>query len=346
MSQLLSQKEVELLLNEASDVALPSRMDQVSLYDSNEVVSYDLAHQNRVVRGRMPALEMVHSRFARILRQTLSSHLRRPFNIWNRATELVNFKDFIQSISYPASLNLFRLSPLRGPALFVLEQKLVYTFIDLMFGGTGEYEVQQVKKDFTNIEMRMISKVVHSALNDLQKAWQPFIPLKVRFDQSETNPQLISNMLDDTEIVVITTFDVELNKSPMTLSICLPYNMLDPIRSRLNAGYRSESLETNQVTVAHLTENVRKTLVDIRVYLGSAKIPLKRFLNINIGDHIILEQDSDKPLDILVENVPKFRGFQGAYKGQRAIKIAELLYEPRSYDNLFSADLDEESTED
>ncbi|MBF0352513.1 MAG: flagellar motor switch protein FliM [SAR324 cluster bacterium] len=342
MVQLLTQKEVDLLLRgipewdveepefEASPIArkLPPQESP------DGIVKYDLASHNRIIRGRMPALEMVYSRFARIFRQTLSNHLRRPIHMELRATELVNFKDFLNSVSYPSSLNLFHFSPLKGTGMMVLEQKLVYTFIDMLFGGSGELHIQSVKRDFSTIELRMISKVIHSGLEDLQSAWKPFIPLRVKFSRAETNPQF-TNIVPDSEVVVVTTFDVEVHQTPMTLSICVPYSMLDPIRSKLNTTFQKENSETDQLSLTRLSENVLNTKADLRVFLGHAKIKLRHFLNLDVGDHLVLNQGVDQPLKVLANNIPKFEGFQGAFNGHLAIRISKMLFEPRTSALLF-----------
>lgn len=329
LDKILSQDEINLLLKEMTEIESPIEEDAgESEYDSDEVVPYDLTHPDRVVRGRMPTLELIHEHFARMFRLTLTNHMRRPIGVSGRSTELVNFKDFINSIAYPTALSLFRLAPLRGNALMVMERRLAYSFVDLLFGGPGISENMPQPQDFTNIETRMIKKVVNSALEDLQRAWQPVVPLKIRFVRMESHPQFI-HITSPTEIVVVTTFDIEIHRAPMTLSICMPYTMLDSIRTKLNAGYQSEHLEVNNSIVNQLTGSVKRAEANLKVYLGHSKIRLRDFLNLKEGDHITLDQNSDEPLDIFIQNVPKFKGIQGAYKGRRAMKITELLYEPK-----------------
>ncbi len=326
MDKILSQEEINLLLKEMTE---PDASDDEPEYDSNEVVPYDLTHPDRIIRGRMPTLELIHEHFARFFRQTLTNYMRRPVGVSGRSTELVNFQDFIKSVAYPTALSIFRLSPLRGNALMVMERPLAYAFIDLLFGGSGLVEKLPPPQDFTSIEYRMIQKIVNSALEDLEKAWLPVIPLKIRFSRLESHPQFV-HISQPTEIVVVTTFDIEIYRAPMTLSICLPYSMLDSIRSKLNAGYQSERLEVNNAIVQRLAGSVLQTDVNLKIYLGHAKISLRKFLNLEEGDHILLDQSSDDPLEMLVQNVAKFKGIQGAYKGHRALKITDLLYEPRS----------------
>jgi flagellar motor switch protein FliM len=260
-------------------------------------------------------LDNVHDRFARSLQQTLSNHLRRSFRIVRRTTELVNYKDYIEGISYPTSLSLFHLPPLRGTALLGMEQRLIHCFIDLMFGGDGRLQVRDVEREFTRIESQVV-------------------PLKMRFDRMETNARL-AQAASDEEIVVYTTFDVELHRLPMTMTICLPYNMLDPIRNRLDGGAVNADTEPSPVNRARLEAHLRGSKVEVRVPLGNAQVSLRRFLKLRVGDHVQLEQSKDDALEGYVQNVLKFRGFQGAYRGRRAIRIQEFVEPKPGYQDLF-----------
>lgn len=327
MEQILSQREIDLLLRDLKDWDDPFDENE-SKQETNpldEVVPYDLSHPARVVRGRIPAVELVNERFSRIFRHTLSAHLRRPIGVWGRSIELVSFKDFLKSIGYPTSLNLFHMAPLRGLAILALEPRLVYTLVDLIFGGNGKLDSQIPDRDFTAIEVKMIGKVIHSALEDYEKAWSPVAPIRMRLVRTESNPQFAS-VVPESEIVVMGTFDVEIHQSPMTLTLCIPYSMLEPVRSKLNAGIYSENQETNQATVSYLSKNIENSAVDINVFLGKTQITLRKFLNLKIGDYLTLDQDSANPLNVFVHNIPKYKGFQGNYKGHLAIQISELLY--------------------
>ena len=341
LGQLLSQEELNLLLQEMTELEPDLERSEAKAYEQDEVVPFDLTHPNRVIRGRMPTLELIHEHFARLFRQTLSQSMRRPIGVTRRATEFVNFHNFMQSIEYPTALSVFRLSPLRGNALLVLERPLAYAFIDLLFGGAGALETLPPPQDFTTIETRMIEKIVNSALHDLQKAWQPVASLKLRLMRMESHPQFI-HIAQGSEVVVTTTFDIEINRAHMTLSICLPYAMLDSIRTKLNTGYQGEQIKVNNALVKRLTGSLLRTEAHLKIHLGHTSVSLRKFLNLSVGDHIVLEQDSDKPLDVLVQNVPKFKGIQGSYKGHRAIKLTDLLYEPRQEDRL----LEEIATDD
>ena len=320
MSQ--SKKELNAILKRISDEQ-DKRLNPEE-HEKTEVLPYELGHQAPVIRGRMPGLEAVYDRFARIYAQTFSHHVRRPVTITRRATELVSFRDYLGAISTPASLTVFGLNPLHGHAILVFEHHLVYILIDMLFGGNGWLENSPPKKELTGIETRMLSKVVHDALEDLREAWKRLTPLEPYFERMEVNPKFTA-IVPQEEVVASTTFDVEINRVPYTMSLCLPYSMLDPVRTQLEAGKSSYEEEVNAVNVHRLEENLLNSKVGVKVALGEARMTLRRFLSLKSGDRILLNQDQNKPLRVLVQDKLKFLATQGAYKGKNAVQINKLI---------------------
>ena len=325
MSQVLSQDEVDSLLKDISgssddDFEMPDM-------DAEAVIPYDLTSQDRIIRGRMPTLEIIHDRFVRMFRLTLSSALRKVVDISVRSTELIKFGEFLKTLPVPSSLNLFRMNPLRGNAILVLETRLVFTLIDIFFGGTGELEVKAEGRDFTAIEQKMVKRVVISALEDLQNAWKPVFPLQVAYTRTEINPQFVA-IVPHSEVVVVVTFDVEMGKAPMMLTICIPYSMVEPIRGKLDSGFQSDQNEEDHVWGKRFRDNLAEAKIDLLVELGTTEITVEDFLRLQIGDIINLDHEAAQPLNIKVEDVTKYRGYQGSYKGKQAIKVTELVYIP------------------
>ena len=320
MSQ--SNKELNAILKRISDEQ-DQRLNPEE-HEKIEILPFELGHQAPVIRGRMPGLEAVYDRFTRIYAQTFSHHVRRPVTITRRATELVSFRDYLGAISTPASLTVFGLNPLHGHAILVFEHHLVYILIDMLFGGNGWFENSPPKRELTGIETRMLSKVVHDALEDLGKAWKRLTPLEPYFERMEVNPKFTA-IVPLEEVVASTTFDVEINRAPYTMSLCLPYSMLDPVRTQLEAGKSSYDEEVNAVNVNRLEENLLNSKVGVKVTLGEARMTLRRFLSLKSGDRILLNQDQNKPLRVLVQDKLKFLATQGAYKGKNAVQINKLI---------------------
>ena len=194
----------------------------------------------------------------------------------------------------------------------------------MLFGGNGWFEDPPPKRERTGIEIKILSKVFHSPHEDLGKAWKRLTPLEPYFDRMEVNSKFTAIVPPD-EVVASTTFDVEINRVPYTMSLCLPYSMLDPVRAQLEAGKTSYDEEVNAVNVSRLEENLLNSKVGVKVDLGEARMSLRSFLTLKEGDRILLNQDQNKPLKVLVQDKLKYLATQGAYKGKNAVQITKLI---------------------
>ena len=333
MGSVLSQEEVDALLQGVASDDVAGEKDDEEEYDPEEIVSFDLTAQDRIIRGRMPTLEIIHDRFVRLFRLTLSNALRRVVDINVRSTELIKFGEFIKTLPVPTSMNLFRMTPLRGNAMMVFETRLVFTLVEMFFGGGGDAETKAEGRDFTEIESRMIKRVIISGLEDLQTSWRPVFPAQINYVRSEVNPQFVS-IVPHSEIVVVVTFDIEIGRAPMSIIVCVPYSMIEPIRTRLNAGFQSEQDEKDNTWSNRFKQNLQKVNVELIAKLGEMNISVRDFLNLQKNDVLYLEHETKSPISIEVNGVKKFTGFQGAYKGHKAINIDELIYQPPEVDEM------------
>ena len=333
MGSVLSQEEVDALLQGVASDDVAGEKDDEEEYDPEEIVSFDLTAQDRIIRGRMPTLEIIHDRFVRLFRLTLSNALRRVVDINVRSTELIKFGEFIKTLPVPTSMNLFRMTPLRGNAMMVFETRLVFTLVEMFFGGGGDVEAKAEGRDFTEIESRMIKRVRISGLEDLQTSWRPVFPAQVNYVRSEVNPQFVS-IVPHSEIVVVVTFDIEIGRAPMSIIVCVPYSMIEPIRTRLNAGFQSEQDEKDNTWSNRFKQNLQKVDVELIAKLGEMNISVRDFLNLQKNDVLYLEHETKSPISIEVNGVKKFTGFQGAYKGHKAINIDEIIFQPPEVDDM------------
>jgi flagellar motor switch protein FliM len=288
------------------------------------VVQYDLANQDRIIRGRMPTLDIIHDRFIRLFRVTLSNALRKMANLSVNSTGPLKFSEFMNSLPLPSCLNILRLDPLRGAAVMVIESKLLYALVDSFFGGNDVPYTKIEGKDFTQIEIKIARRVVLSAIDDYEKAWEPVYPLKVGYSRTEINPQFVA-VVPPSDVVIATTFDVELEKVSGTIKIVIPYATLEPIKSKLSVGFQSEQLEVDFIWINRIKEQIMGTAANLLVKLGEADISLRDLMELQAGDIIQLNTDATAPLDIHVEGIPKFKGIPGLLKGTRALKIVESL---------------------
>ncbi len=330
MNQVLSQSEVDALLAAVSegdtgggdggggDGANKSGADGSG---DQVVVSYDLTSQDRIIRGRLPQLDVIYEKFMRSFRISLSSALRKISSLNHASTDYLKFGEFINTLPMPTCMSVLRFSALRGSALFVIESKLAYALVDSFFGGADRPYTKIEGKDFTPIELSIVRKVVELALTDLENAWASVEKIDCSFVRTEVNPQFVG-IVPPTDVVIASTFDVELENANGTITLVIPYATIEPIKQKLSTGFQVESDQADKyLWRENFVQQLMETDIDIRVQLGETEINLRDLTNLNIGDVIPLRQDANSELEIEVEGVPKFKGYYGISHGTVAMQI-------------------------
>lgn len=325
MEKILSQDEVDALLRGLSDGDVEAEKQEEE--DISGVRPYDLTSQDRIVRGRMPTLEIINDRFARLHRVTLSSALRRIIDITVTQTEMIKFGEFTRTLPVPTSLHILKMDPMRGHVLLVVESRLIFSLVDCFFGGTGRSSFKIEGRDFTSIEHRVIRKIVRTALKDLDQAWRPVTPINFQFVRSEVNPQF-ATIVPPTDLVIVIHFEMELDRLIGKMILCLPYSTIEPIRSKLYASYQSDQLEIDLEWANRFRKRLHDVGVEVLVELGHTTITGQDLLSIEVGDVIMLDHDVNDPLEVKVQGVPKFRAVPGIHKGNQAFQISEEIAPP------------------
>ena len=318
MNQVLTQDEINALLRGLSDTDIETN----TFEDAQEegIRKYDLASQERIIRGRMPTMELIHDRFARSFRTGLSKFLGRTCFINVGGIEIVKFGLFMKKLPLPSSLHIYRMPPLQGYALLVVSTPLVFGMIDSLFGGKGSGKVKIEGREYTAIETRLIGKVVMMALETLKEAWAPIHPVDFVYVRSEFNPLAIA-IVPPTDVVIIVTVEVELEQESTTLTLCTPYSTIEPIRQKLTTGFQSNRLEIDTNVIRRMEANIKRTAVDMTIELARGQITTQEALALRVGDIVPLETNPTEEAVIQIEGKPKYRGFVGSYRGSRAIKI-------------------------
>ena len=322
MSNILSQEEIDVLLKGLSGGEIET--DRVEQRESGDVLPYDLTSQDRIIRGRMPTFEMMTERFARLYRLSLSSLLRRVVGVSALSVEMMKFGEFLKTLPVPTSLHIFRMEPLRGSAIFVVESKVIFALVDILFGGSGQSSFKIEGREFTAIENRLIKRAVLSALTDFEKAWKSILDVKIGHQRSEINPQF-AHIVPLTDVVVVVHFEIEMEFSSGIVSVCIPYSMLEPVREKLQAGFQSDALEVDREWANRFREGLMSSRVELIVELGRSEVSGKEIVDLKKGDVIMLDRYRVDPLDIFVEGVQKLTAFPGVYKGSSAIQIAGTI---------------------
>ena len=323
MSEVLSQGEVDALLRGVGDGDIETETDEAP-EEVSGIVPYDLTSQEKTIRGRLPTLDIINQLFSRLFKNTFSTLMRKSVNVSTVSTDTIKFGDFIRSLPVPSSLHIFRMEPLRGHGLIVVESKLVFAVVDTFFGGSGANEAKITERDFSAIEIRMTKSVILSVLEDLEKAWRPVHTVTTNFVRSEVNPQFAA-IVPPTDIVLVILFEIEMENISGTLTICLPYAAIEPVIPKLKAQFQSEELEVDQVWVRRLRAELLSTDIEIIAELGGTQITPEELMHFKVGDTLILGNDVTDPLILKVEGNPKFKGFPGVSRGNKAIQITAVI---------------------
>jgi flagellar motor switch protein FliM len=314
----LSQEEVDALLKGVTG----DQDDAESLEDTSGVRPYNLATQERIVRGRMPTLEIINERFARLLRIGLFNFLRRSAEVSVGTVKVSKYSEFIRNLVVPTNLNLTHMKPLRGTSLIVLDPGLVFLLVDNLFGGDGRFHTRVEGRDFTQTEQRIIQKILEIIYETYAKSWEPVYPVQFEYIRSEMNTQF-ANIATPNEVVVSTTFTIELGPVSGEMHMCMPYSMIEPIRDLLTSSLQGETLEIDKRWVRLMTQQIQIAEVEIVADLGTARINLGDILNMKVGD--IIPIAVPEIVSAKVDGTPVMECKYGVFNGQYALRVDKML---------------------
>ncbi|WP_298440423.1 flagellar motor switch protein FliM [uncultured Ferrimonas sp.] len=324
MSDLLSQDEIDALLHGVDDV------EEDEPEQRSGASTYDFTSQDRIVRGRMPTLELVNERFARHLRISLFNMMRRSPEVSINGVQMVKFGEYVHSLFVPTSLNMVRFRPLKGTGLVTMEARLVFILVDNFFGGDGRFQAKIEGREFTPTERRIIQLLLKTVFEDYKDAWSPVMDVEFEYLDSEVNPAM-ANIVSPTEVVVVSSFHIELDGGGGDFHITMPYSMIEPIRELLDAGVQSDKQDTDMRWAKALQDEVMDVPVNIEATMVEQEISLRDIMELKAGDVIPIEMPEHVLLK--VEELPTFRGKMGRSNDNVAVRISERIPRPKSYKN-------------
>lgn len=317
MQDLLSQDEIDALLHGVDDGEIETEGD----FDPSGVRAYDLTSQDRIVRGRMPTLEMINERFARYTRISMFNLLRRTADVSVGGIQIQKFGEYVHTLYVPTSLNMVKFRPLRGTALVILDAKLVFKLVDNFFGGDGRHAKIE-GREFTPTELRVVQMVLNQAFVDLREAWKAVKPIEFEYMNSEVNPSM-ANIVSPSEVVVVSTFHVELDGGGGELHITMPYSMVEPIREILDAGLQTDTDERDERWVRALREDVMSAEVDMECDIVRREVTLRDIVDLRPGDVIPVNMPESSVLT--ANGVPMFRVMLGRVKENLALRVVGIV---------------------
>ena len=324
MSDLLSQDEIDALLHGVDDVEEEEVDKTVS---EGSAIEYDFSSQDRIVRGRMPTLEIVNERFARHMRVSLFNMMRRAADVSINGIQMIKFGEYIHTLFVPTSLNMVRFRPLKGTGLITMEARLVFILVDNFFGGDGRFHAKIEGREFTPTERRIVQMLLKLIFEDYKEAWAPVMDVSFEYLDSEVNPAM-ANIVSPTEVVVISSFHIELDGGGGDFHISLPYSMLEPIRELLDAGVQSDKEDTDLRWSKALRDEMMDVQVALSTHMMDVKLSLKDVMELKSGYVIPIEMPNH--ITVLIEGLPTFRAKLGRSRENVALKIIEKIARPTS----------------
>lgn len=321
MQDLLSQDEIDALLHGIDDGAV----DEDDGADAEGVKAYDLTSQDRIVRGRMPTLEMINERFARYTRISMFNFLRRSADVATGGIQILKFGEYIHTLYVPTSLNLVKVRPLRGTALFILDAKLVFKLVDNFFGGDGRHAKIE-GREFTPTEIRVVQMVLSQIFHDMKEAWGAVLDVDFEYVSSEVNPSM-ANIVSPSEVVVVSTFHIELDGGGGDLHMTLPYSMIEPVREVLDAGVQSDIDEIDDRWVESLRHDILGAKVPTNATIVEREIKLKELVDLQPGDIIPVEMP--ERIIFKANKIPLFETTLGQCGEKLALRVEKPVRAPR-----------------
>ncbi|KLV11000.1 MULTISPECIES: flagellar motor switch protein FliM [Photobacterium] len=320
MSDLLTQDEIDALLHGVDDVD-----DDDDGQDEAGVISFDFSSQDRIVRGRMPTLELINERFARHMRISLFNMLRKTAEVSINGVQMLKFGEYQNTLYVPTSLNMVRFRPLKGTALITMEARLVFILVENFFGGDGRFHAKIEGREFTPTERRIVQMLLKLVFEDYREAWSPVMGVEFEYLDSEVNPTM-ANIVSPTEVIVVSSFHIEVDGGGGDFHVVMPYSMVEPIRELLDAGVQSDKMDTDVRWSKALRDEIMDVPVNMRAKLLDVELTLRDLMELQPGD--IIPIDMPEHATVFVEDLPTYRAKMGKSGENIALKITEKLKRP------------------
>ena len=322
VKDLLSQDEIDALLHGVDETDTDTEEDAEE--DENGVRPYDLASHERIVRGRMPTLEMINERFARHTRISLFNLLRRTADVTVGGIQVMKYGDYIHTLYVPTSMSLVKVHPLRGTALFIMDARLVFRLVDQFFGGDGRHAKIE-GREFTPTETRIVHKTLQQLFHDLQDAWRAVAQLEFEHVGHEVNPAM-ANAINPSDVVVVSSFQIDLEGGTGELHITMPYSMLEPIREQLVSGVQADEEKGDARWLTALRRDIMDATLELDLTVAERELTLRDVMELEAGDIIPVEMPES--LELRANGVPLFECQLGTSRGNLAVKIKDSIKRP------------------
>lgn len=323
MDDILSQDEVDALLKGMDGGDVDVETDDGANAPGAKV--YDFTNQERIVRGRLPALDIINERFARGFQRHFNEMVMASVEVTAGEVKIIKMIDYLRNLFVPTSLNIYRFNPLNGVSLFTLDSKLVFTAVDIYFGGTGLLPFKIEGREYTPVEMSMVRSILDIVSENLKKAWGPVMDVDIEYMHSEMNPKFAA-IVDATDMIVVSPINIRFEGVEGRVDIVMPYAMLEPVRDKLEEGMQNLQGESDNRWSRTLKEEAKNIELDISVNLTEINISVEDLMAMKKGD--ILPIEMPKQVTVRAEDIALMRGKLGQSQDKKAVKIEEVLHHP------------------
>ena len=324
MGEVLSQNEIDSLLAALSTGELD--VDEMQDKGDRQVKNYDFARPAKFSKEHLRTLEIIFEHYGRLLSTTLPVYLRKNIQVSVASSETVTFSEFTNALSNPVILGIINFQPLGGNIILDLAANLGFAMIDRMLGGKGL--PLEKNRDFSEIEMTIIEKIVIIAIQLMKEPWQNVLEINPILERIETNPQF-AQVIAPNEMIAIVTLNVKIGDVEGFMNMCLPYFTLESIMDRLNTKYWYSTMQDSagEDFQIYLESLIRRVAVPIKVQMGQSQISVSDFVNLQVGDIIRLDTNVESDLSVFVGNIRKFKALPGTDKDKYAVQVTEVIRE-------------------
>jgi flagellar motor switch protein FliM len=326
----LRPEDIDSLLSAVDEGKISAAQAEKMLGEQNSdsnAIKYDLLGQDRIIRGRLPTLDIINDRFARQLRITLSNSIRKLVQISVENTALMKYNEFLTYLPAPSCLNIIRLQPLRGTSIITIESKLIYSFLNNFFGGVTNPKEKIDGREFTAVEHMIVKKLMHYILEEYERCWQPVYQINSEYLRTETNPAFLT-VVPMTDVVLVTSFEIEMENLRGVIQIVIPYSSIEPIRHHLTQGMQNDDGEVAISWVDQIQFQLMDSEIEVDVLLGRSSLSVEQMLELSVGDVLMLNQSQDKPLKMRIEGSEKYYVEPVERSGVIAVKVVESIETP------------------
>lgn len=318
---ILSQDEIDRLLNGESSTESEDTADSAA--SESMIKPYDPNTQRRVVRERLHSLEIINERFARQFRIGLFNLLRRSPDVTVGNIKIQPYHEFARNLPVPTNLNLVHMNPLRGTALFVFSPNLVFMAVDNLFGGDGRFQTKADGREFTPTEQRIITRMLRMALDAYDSAWSSIFKLTTEYVRAEIQVKFTNITSSPNDIVVTTPFYVEIGAHRGEFDICIPFNMIEPLRELLTSPPLENCRQEEREWRNTLSSQLKETEVELVANFADIAVRLSDVMNIKAGD--VIPVDKQETIQACVDGVPVLSGKYGCVNKQYALKVESMI---------------------